>query len=282
MSIASALIHATMSNVTRDMKQLEHLLGSLAAAPLAAAPLAATPLASTPSMPSEVSSTTSDDIMRSLHAQQTLLDQLKETVQQFTTTLHAQQHTIHHLTDRIQILEETRAVPETWMDPPIAIEEEEEEIVPIYIVRKTEEPVDQEIKQEALLQVTGQSIWKKESAQEVQEEEEVEEEESEEEEVQEEEVQEEEIQEEEVPVKVEVPVKEEVPAKQEVPVKEEVEEEEEEEEGMELEVITFQGVSYYKDEEGFIYSIDEDEQPSEKAIGYWKKKAQAIAFYRSE
>ena len=51
---------------------------------------------------------------------------------------------------------------------------------------------------------------------------------------------------------------------------------------MELEVITFQGVSYYKDEEGFIYSIDEDEQPSEKAIGYWKKKAQAIAFYRSE
>ena len=68
--------------------------------------------------------------------------------------------------------------------------------------------------------------------------------------------------------------------KVEVPVKQE--EEEEEEEGMELEVITFQGVSYYKDEEGFIYSIDEDEQPSEKAIGYWKKKAQAIAFYRSE
>jgi hypothetical protein len=223
--------------------------------------------------------------MRSLHAQQTLLDQLKETVQQFTTTLHAQQHTIHHLTDRIQILEETRAVPETWMDPAL---EEEEEIVPIYIVRKTEEPVDQN--QEALLQVTGQSVWKKESAQE---EEEVQEEEVEEE-VQEEEVEEEEVQEEvlvkqeEVPVKVEVPmkkeevlVKEEVPVKVEVPVKQE-EEEEEEEEGMELEVIVFQGVSYYKDEEGFIYSIDEDEQPSEKAIGYWKKKAQAIAFYRSE
>ena len=136
MSIASALIQATMSNVTRDMKQLEHWLGSLAATtPLAATPLAATPLASAPSMPSEVSSTTSDDIMRSLHAQQTLLDQLKETVQQFTTTLHAQQHTIHHLMDRIQILEETRAVPETWMDPSLAIEEEEEEIIPIYIVR---------------------------------------------------------------------------------------------------------------------------------------------------
>jgi len=267
MSIASALIHATMSNVTRDMKQLEHWLGSLAAAPLASAP----------SMPSEVSSTTSDDIMRSLHAQQALLDQLH-------TTLHAQQHTIHHLTDRIQILEETRAVPETWMDPAL---EEEEEIVPIYIVRKTEEPVDQN--QEALIQVTGQSVWKKESAQEVQEEEEVP------------------VKQEEVPVKqVEVPVKkEEVPVKkeevlvkkeevlvkkEEVPVKkeevlvkqEEEEEEEEEEEGMELEVIVFQGVSYYKDEEGFIYSIDEDEQPSEKAIGYWKKKAQAIAFYRSE
>ena len=78
MSIASALIHATMSNVTRDMKQLEHWLGSLAAAPLAAAPLAAVPLAA---VPSEVSSTTSDDIMRSLHAQQALLDQLHTTLQ---------------------------------------------------------------------------------------------------------------------------------------------------------------------------------------------------------
>ena len=116
MSIASALIQATMSNVSRDMKQLEHWLGSLASAP-SAAPLASVPLASAPSMPSEVSSTTSDDIVRSLHAQQKILDQLQ-------TTLHAQQHTIHHLTDRIQILEETRAVPETWMDP--ALEEEEE------------------------------------------------------------------------------------------------------------------------------------------------------------
>jgi outer membrane biosynthesis protein TonB len=154
------------------------------------------------------------------------------------------------------------------MDPALVQEEEET----IYIVRKTEEPV-QEIRQESLIQITGGSIWKRE-VQEVQEEEE---------EVQEEEVQEEEVQEEEVPVKEEK--KEEVQVKkQEEPVKQEEKQEEpvEEEEGMELEVITFQGVSYYKDEEGFIYSIDEDEQPSEKAIGYWKKKAQAIAFYRSE
>jgi hypothetical protein len=282
MSIASALIHATMSNVTRDMKQLEHWLGSLAA-----------PLAAVPSMPSEVSSTTSD-IMRSLHAQQTLLEQLH-------TTLQAQQHTIHHLTDRIQILEESRAAPEEWMDPV----EEEEEIVPIYIVRKTEEPAFQEI-QESLIQITGGSIWKRD-VQEVQEVQEEEIQEEEEEEIQEEEIQEE-VQEEEVqevpvkvepvekepvkvepvkvePVKVEPvekePVKVEAPVVEE-PVKVEQQEVQEEEEGMELEVITFQGVSYYKDEEGFIYSIDEDEQPSEKAIGYWKKKAQAVAFYRSE
>jgi len=203
------------------------------------------------------------------------------------------------LTDRIQILEESRAVPEEWMDPV----EEEEEIVPIYIVRKTEEPAFQEI-QESLIQITGGSIWKRE-VQEVQEEEEVQEvpvkqeepvkqekpveqeEEEVQEEIQEEEVQEEEVQE--VPMKVEPmkvepvkvePVKVE-PVKVET-VKVEKQEVQEEEEGMELEVITFQGVSYYKDEEGFIYSIDEEEQPSEKAIGYWKKKAQAVAFYRSE
>jgi hypothetical protein len=39
-------------------------------------------------------------------------------------------------------------------------------------------------------------------------------------------------------------------------------------------------VSYYKDSEGFIYSIEEDEQPSEIAIGYWKEKTNSIAFYK--
>ena len=254
-----------MSNVTRDMKQLEHWLTSLSM--------------TAPSVPSEVSSATSDDIVRSLHDQQELLNQLKDTVRHFTTTLEAQQHTIHHLTDRIQILEESRepCAQETWMDPALVEEEE----VPIYIVRKTEE-----LAQEA-----------QEEQEEAQEEDPVEVSAKKEEALVEVPVKQEEVlvkkESVEVPVKqesVEVPVKkEEAPVKQEPakqepakqdPVEEEVEEEEEE--GMELEVIVFQGVSYYKDEEGFIYSIEEDEQPSEKAVGYWKKKAQAVAFYRSE
>lgn len=58
------------------------------------------------------------------------------------------------------------------------------------------------------------------------------------------------------------------------------EEDEEEEEGLELEEIEFKGTKYYKDGEGFIYSINEDEEPSENPIGYWKEKTQSIAFYK--
>jgi hypothetical protein len=59
------------------------------------------------------------------------------------------------------------------------------------------------------------------------------------------------------------------------------EEEEEEEEGLELDTIEFNGISYYRDEEGFIYGIMEDEQPSETAIGLWKEKTKTIKFYRT-
>jgi hypothetical protein len=61
----------------------------------------------------------------------------------------------------------------------------------------------------------------------------------------------------------------------------EEEEEEEEDEGMELDTIEFNGVSYYRDDEGFIYGIMEDEQPSDTAIGLWKEKTKTIKFYRT-
>jgi cobalamin biosynthesis protein CobT len=61
----------------------------------------------------------------------------------------------------------------------------------------------------------------------------------------------------------------------------EEEEEEEEEEGLELEEIEYKGTTYYKDGEGFIYSII-DEEPSENPIGYWKEKTQSIAFYKTK
>jgi hypothetical protein len=49
-----------------------------------------------------------------------------------------------------------------------------------------------------------------------------------------------------------------------------------------LEEIEFKGVKYYKDAENFVYSIDEDEQPSENPIGFWKEKAQVVAFYKTK
>ena len=63
---------------------------------------------------------------------------------------------------------------------------------------------------------------------------------------------------------------------------EEEEAEEEEEEGLELEELEYKGTKYYKDAENFIYTIDTDEQPSENPVGYWKEKSQTIAFYKTK
>jgi len=57
---------------------------------------------------------------------------------------------------------------------------------------------------------------------------------------------------------------------------------EEEEEGVELVEVTFKGKTYYKDpNEGFIYGMDDEGQPSEQPIGVWKEKTQSVAFYRT-
>lgn len=84
---------------------------------------------------------------------------------------------------------------------------------------------------------------------------------------------EEEVEEEEVVEEVKEVVEEEVV--------EEVQEEEQEE-GVELEEIEYKQTKYYRDGEGFIYTIDEDEQPSENPVGYWKEKTQTIAFYKTK
>ncbi len=70
--------------------------------------------------------------------------------------------------------------------------------------------------------------------------------------------------------------------KQEEQEDKEDEEQEEEEDGIELEELEYKGVTYYRDSEGFIYSVDDDEQPSENPIGYWKEKTQTIAFYKTK
>jgi len=87
------------------------------------------------------------------------------------------------------------------------------------------------------------------------------------------------VQEEVVVVQVQEEV---VQVQEEEEEEEEEKEEEEEEEGVELEEIEYKGVTYYKDNEGFIYSIDEEGQPSDTAVGYWKEKTQLVAFYKSK
>jgi len=92
------------------------------------------------------------------------------------------------------------------------------------------------------------------------------------------------MQEEQLVVKpVQPVVQEEKPVVQEeVPVEEPTVEEEEpaveEEEGEELEEITFNDETYYKDSEGFIYKPEDLDTP----IGYWKEKTGTIAFYRTK
>ena len=61
---------------------------------------------------------------------------------------------------------------------------------------------------------------------------------------------------------------------------EEEQEEEEEEEGVELSELTYKGKTYYKDNEEFIYGIDEEGQPTDQPVGIWKEKTQTISFYR--
>jgi hypothetical protein len=52
------------------------------------------------------------------------------------------------------------------------------------------------------------------------------------------------------------------------------------EEGIEIEEIEYKGIRYYKDNENFIYAVNEDDEPSENPVGYWKVKTQTIAFYK--
>jgi hypothetical protein len=142
-----------------------------------------------------------------------------------------------------------------------------------YVQAEGEDKVDEaveaeaEVDEEAAVEVDEEAV-----------EEEVEVEEEEEVEVDEEavEVEEEEVEEEEVEAEVE-----------EEEVEEEVEEAAEaeaeaEEEGIELEVVEYKNTKYYRDNEMFIYTIDEDDQPSVNPIGYWKEKTQTIAFYKTK
>lgn len=248
MSITSALISSTIDKIKKDLYQLEDWLNSLHNGSTAFAPSS---------------------------AHDTNVSALLKRVEDLTIEVNAQKHTIHHLVDRLDVMEETREIhidghlddqmeDDPWLSGPIPLQNEI--VDPTIFIHKTEE---QPVLQFPLV-VEEKPL---EAKKEVEEQEDVEEEqvaEQEEEQVAEQE-QEQEVEEE--------GQEEQVESKKEEEAEEEAEDEEE---GVELEEITVKGVNYYKDpEEGFIYEIDSDGQPSEQPVGVWKTKTQSISFYRS-
>jgi outer membrane biosynthesis protein TonB len=260
MSITSALITSTIDKIKKDLYQLEDWLNSLHSVHAPAyAPVHA-------------------------YTSETDVSSLLKRVEELTIEVSAQKHTIHHLVDRIDVMEETREIhidghlddqmeDDPWLSGQTPLQNEI--VDPTFFIHKTEE-VEPPVVQHAPAVEAAPIVETK--AVEAEEEEPQEEEEAQE--PQEEEPQEvEEAQEEEKAVEE---AAEEVVEKAVEEAAEEEAVEEEEEEGVELEEITVKGVNYYKDpEEGFIYEIDSEGQPSENPIGVWKTKTQTISFYRS-
>ena len=268
-TISSTLIQACLTNVQKEFRQLEHWLNSL--------------------HPPEqsVSSNPSNDRMEA-----TLRD-ISSSISQLAKQYEVQQLALHHIVDRLDILEGMRDIQIDDNDDPWLIDSTGtclentiiEPVEPVYVIHKEEvdshtpvmtktppttpstatlsaSPVETlelvqqpDQKVEPVKEVDAVSVVEPVAAAEpIKVVEAVEE--QEEEVVEEEQVQEEQEEE------------------------EQVEEEQEEEEGVELEEITYKEQSYYKDGEGFIYGIDEEGQPTDQPIGIWKEKSQSIAFYR--
>lgn len=215
-------------------------------------------------------------------------DSLLTAVERLSKQFEVQQHALNHIVDRLDILEGVRNEPrymdlhdDPWLDhSPTQLQNEIiDPIEPLYHICKTDTlfeaaPSLPVVEQKPMVEkkhVVGTPVVEQSSVslvpQSVVEEQQEEEEEEPPKEQEEEEQEEEEEEQEEA--------REEPPKEQQ---EEQEEQEEEEDEGVEL--LEYKGVSYYKDSEGFIYSIEEDEQPSEIAIGYWKEKTNSIAFYK--
>ena len=267
MSISSTLIQACLTNVQKEFRQLEHWLNSLH-----------------PSEQSSAPANPSNDRMEA-----TLRD-ISSSISQLAKQYEVQQLALHHIVDRLDILEGARNIQIDDNDDPWLFDSTSaclentiiEPVESVYVIHKedsqtpvmTNTPPSSpstaslitssvphiELVQETATEVKPvkeveavavvESVAVVEPVKKVEALPEVEEEEEEEEAVEEEEAEEEEAV------------------------------EEEEEEGVELEEITYKEQSYYKDGEGFIYGIDEEGQPTDQPIGIWKEKSQSVAFYR--
>lgn len=235
MSLHSTIIQACMSNIHKEISQLEHWLIRLPQEP----------------------------------APQRVDGSLQAMIERLSKQMEVQQHTLNHIIDRLDVLENRPESDDFMGDPWLdhAGTQLQNEIVdvlePIYTVRKelvpvavTKEPSPAAIDPLSLIQITGGTamLMKEPEAS---------------------------------PIKETAPeaLPEAMPeaAQVVIPIPDGPEHaiEISEEEGVELETITYKGTDYYKDEDGFIYRIDEEDQPSETAVGYWKEKSKSITFYRT-
>lgn len=263
MSISSTLIQACLTNVQKEFRQLEHWLNSLH------------PSTVEQSQPS-ASSNPSNDRM------ETTLRDISSSISQLAKQYEVQQLTLHHIVDRLDILEGARNIQIDDNDDPWLFDStntclENTIIEPaesVYVIHKEDSqtpvmtntppsspstasldtssvPPIELVEAVAVVEPVSvvEPVKVVEALPEVEEEVQEQEEEEQEQEEEEEEEEEEQVV-------------------------------EEEEEGVELEEITYKEQSYYKDAEGFIYGIDEEGQPTDQPIGIWKEKSQSVAFYR--
>jgi hypothetical protein len=271
MSISSTLIQACLTNVQKEFRQLEHWLNSLH-----------------PSEPSQTSPPSNDRL------EATLRD-ISSSISQLAKQYEVQQLALHHIVDRLDILEGARNIQIDDNDDPWLFDSTStglentiiEPVESVYVIHKEEADSQTPImtntppSSPSTASLVTSSVPSIELVQEVVNEVKP--------------VKEVEAVAAVEPVAVVEPVREvealpeveeeEVEEAQEEEVEEEEEaqeeeEVEEEEEGVELEEITYKEQSYYKDSEGFIYGIDEEGQPTDQPIGIWKEKSQSVAFYR--
>jgi len=304
-SIRSVLIKNCMANVQKEISQLEHWLINLSDENESPREC----------MCSHKKMDTSNEYSK---PSQNDIQNIYKSLENLSTMLSAQQVTIGHLVNRMEMIEDIKEVhireqvdesdnvDDVWINEPSSIQQNEivydtlpeityhvnkkdqveaeaEDNPPMDTIQDStnkdvsvpcETIVNSPVEKEEL--VVNQPVEKEKDTEEVVEEE------------KEDEVVEEVVEEEEV-VKVEKEVEEvedekvvEVEDEKVVEEVEEEEEEEEEEEGVELEEIEFNGVSYYKDPDNLVYTIDEEGQPSEMAVGYWKEKSQSVVFYKTK
>lgn len=183
-----------------------------------------------------------------------------QSIQQLSKQLDSQQHTLHHIIDRIDVLEETRNIHigeenNLWLDTEgVQLQNEivDHEYESIVNVNKTEEVSVTETKPVAVESVAVQSVVVESVVAEsvVTESVAVE------------------------PVPIVEPVL--VPPVEEKPEEDE-DEEEEEEDG--LEEVEYNGTTYYRDSNLVMYLLDEDGELTD-AVGVWREKTQTIKFYK--